>query len=321
MKLHEDKEFFITAVSSAAQSLGLPDVYIEKDYWVTNALKQLSQSDVRESVVFKGGTSLSKAHKLIQRFSEDIDLAAIADGFGDSRRKNLLKSIESAANGGLEYLPGDPRNKKSSKFRKSVYQYPQTDEEVDFGHVSPELLLEVNTFTCPEPHEIKSIQTMIAETMVLNSRQDLIDKYELGPFELKVLSVQRTMIEKLLGVIKDSYSEDPITRFNKRIRHIYDLCMILKVTENRSFVRSSGFNDLCQRCLTDELELRDEKDTAYLKEPLHTAPLFKNFDQWWSEIENTYRNSFSELVYGELPKFETIKEMLAFLHGELKKLK
>ena len=45
-------------------------------YWVTIALKRLSESAYAERIVFKGGTSLSKAHKLIRRFSEDIDLAA-----------------------------------------------------------------------------------------------------------------------------------------------------------------------------------------------------------------------------------------------------
>jgi len=321
MKLHEDKEFFITAVSSAAQSLDLPEVYIEKDYWVTRSLKCLSESDISNDVVFKGGTSLSKAHKLIHRFSEDIDLAAIADGLGDAQRKRLLKNAEAAASEGLELLPDDERTSKGSKFRKTVYRYPRDAVEGSYGQASPELLLEVNTFTRPEPCERKPIQTMIADMLISEGRQDLVDQYELGSFELNVLSVHRTLIEKLLGIIKDSYNEDPVARLSNRIRHIYDVCMILKVPANRDFVSSGEFSGLCQRCIADEIESWGEDETACLREPLHTAPLFSSFDEWWPGVENTYQNVFADLVYGDLPDVDEIKETLDFLHQELAKMK
>jgi len=167
MKLHEDKEVFITYISSVSQYMGLPEVYIEKDYWITRSLKQLSESDVSQYIVFKGGTSLSKAHKLIHRFSEDIDLAAIADGLGDAKRKRLLKNAEAAANNGLELLHDDIRNGKGSRFRKTAYRYPRDASDLNFGQASPELLLEINTFTHPEPHDRKIIQTMIADMLVI----------------------------------------------------------------------------------------------------------------------------------------------------------
>ena len=55
--------------------LGLPVQAIEKDWWVTMVLKAVLSSRFSEHFVFKGGTSLSKAYHLIDRFSEDIDLA------------------------------------------------------------------------------------------------------------------------------------------------------------------------------------------------------------------------------------------------------
>ena len=48
---------------------------VEKDWWVVQTLAVIYEMDVAEHLVFKGGTSLSKAWKLIQRFSEDIDFA------------------------------------------------------------------------------------------------------------------------------------------------------------------------------------------------------------------------------------------------------
>jgi len=59
----------------AAADAGLPDAVMEKDYWVCYALDHLFHGcDFKDRLVFKGGTSLSKAYGLIDRFSEDIDL-------------------------------------------------------------------------------------------------------------------------------------------------------------------------------------------------------------------------------------------------------
>ncbi len=69
MKLHEDEEVFSELVGVTAETIGLPQIYVEKDYWVTKALKFLSESSHIDEVVFKGGTSLSKAYRLIDRFS------------------------------------------------------------------------------------------------------------------------------------------------------------------------------------------------------------------------------------------------------------
>ncbi|HUX57367.1 MAG TPA: nucleotidyl transferase AbiEii/AbiGii toxin family protein [Bacteroidales bacterium] len=69
MKLHENKEAFENAIRAASDHLGIRDVFVEKDYWVTYILWRLSNSEYLDNVVFKGGTSLSKVYKLIDRFS------------------------------------------------------------------------------------------------------------------------------------------------------------------------------------------------------------------------------------------------------------
>jgi len=63
---------------------------VEKDWWVSQTLKAVFELDVAEHLVFKGGTSLSKAWNLIERFSEDIDLAIEREflGFEGSLTKN-----------------------------------------------------------------------------------------------------------------------------------------------------------------------------------------------------------------------------------------
>jgi hypothetical protein len=125
-------------------------------------------------------------------------------------------------------MDGDERNSKGSTYRKSVYRYPREAEGEDFGQASPELLIEVNAFTTPEPYDSREIQTLIAETLADQNRHDLIEEYELEIFTLNVLSVRRTLTEKILGVVKDSYHEDPIAQLGLRIRHLYDVCQILR---------------------------------------------------------------------------------------------
>ena len=60
--LHKDNKLFTETVLAAAQHFGISPAYIEKDYWITNSLRRLSQNPNAGKVVFKGGTSLSKAH-------------------------------------------------------------------------------------------------------------------------------------------------------------------------------------------------------------------------------------------------------------------
>jgi predicted nucleotidyltransferase component of viral defense system len=79
MRLHENTKLFSDSIRSASKHLNIIPVFIEKDYWITLVLKRLAESKYSNNVVFKGGTSLSKAYDLIHRFSEDIDLAIIEE--------------------------------------------------------------------------------------------------------------------------------------------------------------------------------------------------------------------------------------------------
>ncbi len=79
-----------------AEHPGVNQIAIEKDWWVTVTLKALFQTDCRDSLIFKGGTSLSKGFGIIERFSEDIDLAISHSFFGiektgKSQREKLRK--------------------------------------------------------------------------------------------------------------------------------------------------------------------------------------------------------------------------------------
>ena len=76
---HNEKQ---DVLSATAAKLRLPAFVVEKDWWVVQTLRLITQMDIADQIVFKGGTSLSKAWGLIDRMSEDIDLAINREFFG-----------------------------------------------------------------------------------------------------------------------------------------------------------------------------------------------------------------------------------------------
>src|ERR1035437_4526535 len=126
MKLHENEEEFLIAIAATAEAFSIRDSFIEKDYWVTFTLKNLALSKLKSEVVFKGGTSLSKAYKLIERFSEDIDLAFLRnDSMNGSLIKAKLKEIEETIITSPFIEDESFIGTKGSKIRKTAYHYPK----------------------------------------------------------------------------------------------------------------------------------------------------------------------------------------------------
>ena len=69
MKLDQQQELLVDAIRATSEYYHIAPIYIEKDYWISKILQQLSRSCYAENTVFKGGTSLSKGYGLISRFS------------------------------------------------------------------------------------------------------------------------------------------------------------------------------------------------------------------------------------------------------------
>jgi predicted nucleotidyltransferase component of viral defense system len=94
MRLHQNEELFRQAIQFTAQEMGIPEIFIEKDYWVTFTLYTIFNSDMGPEAVFKGGTSLLKCYGLIKRFSEDIDLVVLRrEGESNNKLTNKIKAI------------------------------------------------------------------------------------------------------------------------------------------------------------------------------------------------------------------------------------
>ena len=303
MILHTNQPDFQALINLTADYFQIPQVYIEKDYWVTYILKNLSNSPFKNDVVFKGGTSLSKAFHLIDRFSEDIDLQITNFDGGDSKKKKMFKTIESTITKGLTPLKSDIRNKKSGNIRKTVYSYELQNKNQEYYQASKEIILEVNTMSTPEPYQIQNLNSYIAEYLEKNDDRDSITEFELEPFEINVLNKTRTFVEKIFAVLDFTYEEDPIAELSNGIRHIYDIMKLYNDEEVYLFFNSEDFNCLCNKVVVENDFFGKRKDRRYSETMLKDINTLE-------KVKNTYKNEFSKLVFGELPDFEKIKEAL-----------
>lgn len=92
MKLHQDKKLFKQAIQFTSDRMQILPIYVEKDYWVTYALYTIYNNKIGKDTIFKGGTALSKCYKIIERFSEDIDLVVLRNE-GESNNIQKRESL------------------------------------------------------------------------------------------------------------------------------------------------------------------------------------------------------------------------------------
>jgi predicted nucleotidyltransferase component of viral defense system len=297
MTFHQSDDF-TDAVESVAAHFKMRSIFIEKDYWVTYVLKNLSTSKIMDDVVFKGGTSLSKAYECINRFSEDIDLAILKiAGMSGNQITARIKEVENIVNQGLIYFQHVTEEKKGRN-RRTFYHYPKALKDNNFSQIKDHIQLEINAFTQPVPYEKKQVQSYIAQFLVVNGFQEMINQFGLEPFSVNVLARERTVFEKLLSLIRLSY-EGP-EKVRSKIRHFYDIHQLMHQ------------HDLQEKVLTEEnfkiLTLAIEDDAsngifagAWIQKPFSESPLLKDFEGTWRTLETTYISELGELVWSELP--------------------
>ena len=233
MYLHkENRELFRDAILLTSQKLEVSEDIVEKDYYVTLILKKLSSID-EYKVVFKGGTSLSKAFQVIDRFSEDIDIT-FTERLGEARRKklkyNILKPI-------ADELGLVIRNFDSIESDKNLNHYDFYYESVVgdrvINAISPYVKLETSLMSYAFPTEERALGNYILDALELEERE-LITTYDLGTFPMCVQSLSRTLIDKIFAVC-DYYL---LGKARRNARHLYDIYKLTEYVEiNTDFLK------------------------------------------------------------------------------------
>ena len=124
MNLHNNTQDFTELIRLTATHFNIALEFVEKDYWITLVLNKLSKSSHANSVVFKGGTSLTKGYRLINRFSEDIDIALLDEKLTGNALKTKIRKIEKDITSNLTEIIEPGLTSKGSIYRKSLFQYP-----------------------------------------------------------------------------------------------------------------------------------------------------------------------------------------------------
>lgn len=224
----------------------LPDENaVEKDWWVTLALKALFSLDCHDYLLFKGGTSLSKGWKLINRFSEDIDLCIDREFFGkvkglpaaECRNNNQIKLLREASR---DYVIGEMATKLEQKFSEweldGCKVIPVTtkpdgsliDHDSDpttllleyqpvVGrrnvYLPPVVKIEISCLGMREPFEVKPLQSLIGECFPNEDDENIALAATVLP--------SRTFLEKVFLLNEEFQRKSP--RYQRMSRHLYDI--------------------------------------------------------------------------------------------------
>lgn len=229
MLLHKEKEFFREVIETAAVELKMPVSIVEKDYYVTMILRKLAEKAPK--CVFKGGTSLSKCHHAINRFSEDIDIS-FSDTLTQGQRKKLKNNVIAEISEELE-LPISDWEKTRSRRDYNCYTFSYEPLE---GYVPKSLVQGVKMEVSLGPLSFPTVQLPVDSYVyqfLSKENETLIAEYELEPFVMALQSLERTFADKVFALC-DYYMSG---RIKRNSRHIYDIYMLYPQLDKRESLK------------------------------------------------------------------------------------
>ena len=218
MILHKDKDKFDIAIKTASRYFNVAPAIIEKDYYVTLILLKLTERV--PNLLFKGGTSLSKCYKIIDRFSEDIDITLDSEHQSQGNRKKIKQTIIEIC----KELSVNLLNEDETRSRRNYNCY-----KIDYcprnrlSELNQQILIETTFIVKAFPDEVKKASSLIYDYLKAIGNNEAIVKYELEPFEIRVQTLDRTLVDKVFAVC--DYMLD--NKMERKSRHIYDLFRLL----------------------------------------------------------------------------------------------
>lgn len=225
MNLHQDKDAFQALLSDISRRTKIRSDIVEKDYYLTLLLWELSQRQWDLPAYFKGGTALYKAIGRVKRFSEDIDLTVEIQ---DCSRSQGKKRLETAANAYQELRRTTEKERESNQRGSitSVYEYDpvtlvDTEDALQrFGYVK----VEATSFTVSEPTEPLEISPLLYSEAKEAQRDILERHFEVRPFTIQTIKMERIFADKILAA--EFYYQRGM--LFDTAKHLYDLATMLE---------------------------------------------------------------------------------------------
>jgi hypothetical protein len=193
---------------------------VEKDFYVVRALAAIAAIDTAPlRLVFGGGTALSRAHRMVRRMSEDIDLRIVAGNDRPPRGalRRLRASVSEALLGaGFKFDPDDPAYRRTQNAtRYTIYQLPYDPLATGEGALRPTIQIETAAWPLRRPAVELPVISFVAEAL---QRPPEVAKIE-------CVSIIETAADKFVGLTRRAGAElagvdepDPTL-----LRHLHDL--------------------------------------------------------------------------------------------------
>ncbi|WP_437203369.1 nucleotidyl transferase AbiEii/AbiGii toxin family protein [Planctomicrobium sp. SH664] len=242
---HEDFDQAVLRAVDYFSGSGLRPAMVEKDYFVTEALRAIASAG-QDRVIFKGGTSLSKGWNLIQRFSEDIDLFLDPAAFDPALNKRgidrELKLLRDAVAG----VPGLTFLKDQSKTFGGFGRNDRSGYQQVFGgagEVKGEVFLEAGIASGRQPTADLSLESYVAR--FLRETGTSLSAEDETPFTMRLLHFRRTFVEKLFTIHgKVQLFKQHGQRIGSYARHYYDLFQLSQLPEVLAMLQSDEYAEI-----------------------------------------------------------------------------
>lgn len=297
----------------------LPPAVIEKDFWVSWLLKLLMElPESRGRLTFKGGTSLSKGWNLIDRFSEDIDLALDRSLFGqappygaedaksNTKRRDRIEELSGASAAWItgklipamreriaKLLPDEDWTLEPKRKGNEVnveFRYPGSLQG-ELGGLLPMVLVELVPRADDQPNSPRTITPLVNEAM-----PDL-----LGPvgFEVPTLAPERTLLEKAMFLHETVAGLN--TGSERKSRHYYDLLKLIGAGFGASAITDRALFEMVIAHRRTFYRYNALDYDEILRSGITIVPPEAQWPDWRSDYDRT-----SAMIYRDRPTFDEL---------------
>jgi predicted nucleotidyltransferase component of viral defense system len=306
-----------------SKTLKLPTDAIEKDWWVVQTLRLIFEMDCADSLVFKGGTSLSKAWGLINRFSEDIDLALDRKflGFEGDLSNQQIKKLRKAS---FAYITDKFYPTLKTKFEETgltnveINITETTDSDQDpriieifypsvfdnMGYIRPKVIIEVGSRSLREPFSVRSFRSFVGENYPDNPFAD-------SSILIPTVNPERTFLEKVFLLHEEFQKPIDKIRVERLTRHLYDIERLMDTEfAEKALTDSKLYQDIVahRRLFTP---IRGIDYDNHIPQKINPIPPTEIINEW----QKDYEIMQDSMIYGESLSFSELIERIE----ELKK--
>ena len=320
----------LTILNNIADDKGIVENAVEKDYWVSMVLRSIFSLPYSDALVFKGGTSLSKGWNLIERFSEDLDLAIDRKflGFGEelnsSQRTKLRKESKKFI---CNTLAVDIESKLAEyglldNCKVIVPDTPISDIDPVVLYVEYNTVLNQTVSYIPERVKIEiSCRSLIEPFEKIAMRSMIEDAYPDEDFAMQKIYVPtvlpgRTFLEKIFLLHEEFTRPGGCSRIERLTRHMYDIVKMM----DKPFATEAMINQM----MYNEIVAHRKAFTAWSGLDYNTHhPQTISFCPP-KEIESALRNDYEQMKYGfiykDAPEFDSLTKELTYLQQRFREL-